>query len=93
MHESAGGQPKAFFQKGLFRVTNAVHDGSRKPRVEINAGDALFVALRLAREGWCGGDPEKVLATRVDLVVAMMQYEIYKTEYERAWIELNREKE
>jgi hypothetical protein len=50
------------------------------------------VALRLAREGYCGGDPEKVLQMRADLVMAAVQYENYRAEYERTFVELNREK-
>lgn len=49
------------------------------------------MALRLAGAGYCGGDPERVLAMRVDLVMAALQYELFKDDYQRAAIELSRE--
>lgn len=51
-----------------------------------------MIALRLARAGYCGGDPEKVLRMRADTVLAMLAYEKFKDDYERAYIDLNREK-
>jgi len=50
------------------------------------------VALRLASAGYCGGDPEKVLDMRADLVTAALQYEVFKADYERQYVELNRER-
>jgi hypothetical protein len=35
------------------------------------------------------GDPEKILKMRVDMVVAMIQYEKFVDDYERTWIALN----
>lgn len=49
------------------------------------------MALRLASAGYGGGDPEKVLAMRADLVLAALQYEMFKQDYERRWLELNTE--
>jgi len=37
-----------------------------------------------------GGDPGKVLEAPVDLVLAAAQYEGFKADYERAFIELNK---
>lgn len=45
----------------------------------------------LARTGFAGGDPEKVLGMRVDVVVAAMQYSKFINEYERETIRLNSE--
>ena len=50
----------------------------------------MVVSLRLASVGYCGGDPEKVLEMRADLVIAALQYELFKTNYEREYIALNR---
>lgn len=52
-----------------------------------------MVALRLAKAGFGGGDPEKVLGMRVDLVMAAVQYETFVSEYERAYVELNKGQE
>jgi hypothetical protein len=51
----------------------------------------VAVAVRLASAGYGAGDPEKVLAMRVDMVLAAMQYEKFKQDYERRWVELNAE--
>lgn len=47
--------------------------------------------MRLASDGWWDGNPEKVLQAPADLVMAAAQYGTFKTEYEKAYIELNRE--
>lgn len=50
-----------------------------------------MVALRLARAGYGGGDPEMILKMRADLVVAAIQYEEFNSDYERTHVELNRD--
>jgi hypothetical protein len=49
-----------------------------------------LVALRLASSGYGGGDPAKVRAMQVGDVLAAVQYEIFKSEYEKVYVELNR---
>ena len=49
-----------------------------------------MIALKLASLGYAGGDPEKVLNMRVDFVLAAIQYEKFKVDYDREWLELNR---
>lgn len=66
-------------------VKGAASDDSAQPRVEIKADTKTVVALRLAKAGWFGGDPGKVLSGRVDLVVAALQYEGFLGVYERTW--------
>jgi len=51
----------------------------------------MMIALRLAKAGYAGGDPERVLKMRADMVISAIQYEAFINEYERAYIELNRE--
>jgi hypothetical protein len=46
--------------------------------------------VKLAKAGYCGGDPEKVLKARVDLVMEMYQYENFVNKYEKVWMELNK---
>jgi hypothetical protein len=50
------------------------------------------VALRLAKAGYAGGDPEKVMQMQVGWVMATVQFEKFCADYERKYIELNREK-
>lgn len=52
----------------------------------------MVIALRLAKAGYWGGDPEKVLEARVDMVMAAAGHETFLADYERAFIRLNRER-
>lgn len=47
----------------------------------------------LAEAGYGGGDPEKVSQMPVSWVTAGLQFQRYKADYERTYIELNRKKE
>jgi hypothetical protein len=40
-----------------------------------------MIALRLAKEGYWGGDPERVLNGRVDLVLEAAEYEVFINKY------------
>jgi len=51
----------------------------------------MMVALRLAKAGYAGGDPERVLSMRADIVIAALQYEAFIDDYERAFIDINKE--
>jgi hypothetical protein len=48
------------------------------------------VALRLARQGYYGGDPERVLQAPSDMVLAAAEYEGFLSDYETAYYDLNR---
>jgi hypothetical protein len=50
----------------------------------------MFIAISLAGEGYCGGDPEKVLAMRADIVVHAMNFEVFKKQFQDAFLELNK---
>lgn len=83
---------RAFFRTGLFIVEGAVRDTNRYPKVSIKADDTLVIALRLARAGYWDGDPEKAMAADPGVVIAALQYEVFRDEYERTYNEMNREK-
>jgi hypothetical protein len=46
----------------------------------------------LARAGWYNSDPSTVEAAPVDKVIKSYYYELFCRDYEKASIELNREK-
>lgn len=48
------------------------------------------MALRLAHEGYYGGDPDKVLSARVDHVLAAIEYEKFRSDYQEIEYELNK---
>lgn len=50
----------------------------------------MFVAIRLARRGYYGGDPEAVLNAPVDVVQNLIGYENFEVEYEAEYMALNR---
>lgn len=47
-----------------------------------------MIALRLAKAGY--GRPDEILAMRVDLVLAAIEYEDFLSKYEIAFRELNK---
>tara|TARA_R110000744_G_C19209653_1_gene545879 strand:- start:127 stop:285 length:159 start_codon:yes stop_codon:yes gene_type:complete len=51
----------------------------------------LFLTSKLAKLGYCGGDPVKILQSPVDIVMAMLDYEAFYDDYETAYIALNKE--
>jgi len=50
----------------------------------------MLAALRLAKAGYYGGDPEAVLRARVDMVLAVAQYEYFLAEYQEEEYLLNK---
>ncbi len=51
------------------------------------------MGLRLAKAGYGGGDPEKVLNMTVGWVTAMLQFEAFMPIYERTFVEINKGKQ
>lgn len=49
----------------------------------------MLIALRLSREGY--GDPQTLLHTRSDIVLAAFQHSEFIAEYERAFAEINKD--
>ena len=52
---------------------------------------SLLVALRLAKEGFMGGNPDAILKAPTATVIAMMEYTNYVGEYQETYMELNKE--
>lgn len=50
----------------------------------------LFIAARLAKAGYFGGDPQAVLEASVITVKSLLDYEAFEGEYEKEYIALNR---
>ena len=50
-----------------------------------------MIALMISRAGYYGGDPERVLSARVDLVCDVLGYEKFRGDYELADYELNKD--
>lgn len=50
---------------------------------------ALFIALRLSKEGF--GSVDSILSMGADLVLAALEYSAFLADYEETAIELNKE--
>lgn len=51
---------------------------------------ARLIAVRLAKEGFAGGDPEKVLRMKVTTVLDILAYSNFAIDYQAAASELNK---
>lgn len=86
------GKPLPFFRKRPFEVKDLSVSGAgkRKPKIGIDEGlEAEFIALKLAKEGYYHGDPDKVLTAPVTTVLNILHYEGFVTDYERAYTAIN----
>ena len=63
--------------------------GRKRPKVEIN-NECLFQAIRLAKSGYFGGDPQSVLNAPVDIVQSLLEYERFIDDYESEYVFLNK---
>jgi len=54
--------------------------------------NTTLMALRLAREGFWGGQPERIQQAPLDLVLDAWEFVNFQAEYEETTIELNKPK-
>ena len=80
----------SFFSPSPFQVLTTRKDETKHPRIKITCPDERLVAYRLAKAGYGGGDPQKVLEMPADMVVDLLHYEGFTADYERAYVEMNR---
>lgn len=52
----------------------------------------MLIALRLAKEGYAGGDPRQILEMPTDLVLTMLEHVQFQSDYETTIFELNKPK-
>ena len=50
----------------------------------------MFIAMRIARKQYYGGDPERVLQAPTDHVLSLLEFDNFTTEYEEVFLELNK---
>lgn len=53
----------------------------------------MLVAVRLAKQGYYDGDPQKVLNAPVDVVEAIISYENFEIDYKEEYLRLNKKAE
>ena len=50
----------------------------------------MIVALKVAKAGYYNGDPDKVLQSRVDHVLMILDYEKFSYDYQDVYDEINK---
>jgi hypothetical protein len=65
-------------------------DEHRSPKITIDLDESRYVAVRLGRKGFGGGDVDRIMAMDADKVLLMLEYLNFENEYERAFFNLNR---
>lgn len=51
----------------------------------------MVIAVKLASMGYGTGDPQKVLEFPADVVMTILQYEQFQSDYMSAFVDLNKE--
>jgi hypothetical protein len=51
----------------------------------------MFLAIKLAKEGYFNGDPDQVMNAPVDTVQAILEYEGFLGDYNEEYITLNKD--
>ena len=85
-----GSQYPPFFQETPFKVRNPTRSGGleRKPETEIK--DELgFICCSIAKQGYFGGDPDRVAQAPVTSVVSVLNYIKFETDYKETYRGLN----
>ena len=91
MHDD---KPKRFFQAAGFKVVKPVVDDGKlkRPKVDIK-DEALFCALKLAKIGYYGGNPDSIMIAPYTTVLNMLAYEKFEFDYMEKAIEINKVEE
>ncbi len=56
----------------------------------MTADDLTVIALKVAKAGYYGGNPETVMKAKASLVLSVLEYEHFLVDYENAEYELNK---
>jgi len=59
------------------------------PKIETPEDDSDIICLKLAKAGYCGGNPETISKMNVVWVIKMLEYEGFCSDYEEEYINLN----
>ena len=81
---------KPFSQAPYFKVKWLSGQKGRKPEIEIAASELDLICLRLAKAGYGGGIPQSIAYMDCDWVMKMIQYEDFCSDYEKAYLDLNK---
>ena len=86
------GQSHPFFQGARFKTiwdSETYFKKYKYPKVII-LEEALSQAFMLAKRGYFGGDPVKILEADADIIQAALDFEKFESERELAFRELNK---
>ena len=62
-----------------------------RPKTKITIDTVIFVALRMAKIWKC--TPQEVLDSPCDHVLAALEYEMFESEYEQQFMEINKDRQ
>ena len=60
----------------------------RVPDIQID-DELAFLSIRIAKQGFYGGDPDKVLKAPITTIMNILSFEQYECEYQETLRELN----
>lgn len=64
----------------------------KQPSIIIES-EARFMAMRLAKAGYYGGNPEQILKAPVDVVLDMLDYEKFESDLNQAYKDLREQEQ
>ena len=65
-------------------------DNFKYPKIDVTAPLEVELALRVAQEGFYGGNPENVLQGRADMVLQTLSYIMFQKRLEIIVYEINK---
>lgn len=79
-----------FFERPFAYVVGRIKrtDDFVSPRIKIE-DEALYIAIGIAKKGFYGGDPEKVLNAPVSMIQSIERFEAFENDYVDTFKELN----
>jgi hypothetical protein len=83
-------KPFPFFQGARLVIVDERKTEFKRPEIRVTMDGATLMVLRLAREGFGGGDPERILAMPTSLVLDAWEFLDFQSRYEATTIELNK---
>ena len=84
------GKPTPFFQRARLVVLDKRKVAIKRPETKITLDDSRLMILRLAREGFGGGDPERIENMPSDIVIDAIEYSNFLSDYEETVMEINK---
>ena len=83
-------KPFPFFQGARLVVIDKRKADIKRPAIRVTMDQETLMALRLAREGFGGGDPARISAMPTNMVLDAWEFVNFQAEYEETTREMNK---